>query len=445
MSAAPRLAPVTLPGGLPLAGHLPAFRRDRLALIAACGRAGDVVSLRLGPWRAHVLSHPELVRALLVDRQDAFAKSPALRAARFVLGDGLLTSEGETHRRHRRLVQPTLGRARLGRLGQDVAQHSARVTAAWSDGAVVDAHAAARTLTLGVAAETILRARLDGEAATLARAVDVLLDAYDSALLPVASLAPWLPLPRVRRWRAARRAIDAVVRARVPAAGAPAPGAARDVLSALLRARDERGGLSAREVRDELVTLLLAGHETGASALAWTLHLLASHPEARARVEAEAAAADPSQAEDALPWARAAVAEALRLYPPSWAMGRRALRDVDLAGQRVRRGELAIVSQWVLHRDPRWWPHPEVFDPGRWLRPDDAPPAYAYFPFGAGRRRCVGEPMALAEAALAVAAIVRGWRLEPAGDAPVPRALLTLRPAAPVRLRVRRHARAAQA
>jgi cytochrome P450 len=386
-----------------------------------------------------VLSHPDLVREMLVDRQDAFRKSPALRAARPVLGDGLLTSEGETHRRHRRLVQPAVAPARLGGLGQAVARHVDRVSSAWRDGQVVDVGRSMRDLTLGVAAEALFGADLEREAAALSEALDVLLEAYESPLLVLAGAAPWLPLPALRRWQSARRSVATLVRERV----LDREHAARDdVLAALARARDERGTLTPSEVEDEVVTLLLAGHETTASTLAWTLWLLASHPAAAGEVAAEARGEREDAlghgALDRLAWTRGAVAEALRLYPPSWAMGRQALRDVRIGEHLLPRGSLAIASQWVVHRDPRWWRDPAAFDPARWVDGEaDDLPAFAYFPFGGGRRRCVGEPMAWAETVLAVATLVRRWRFEEvAGAAVRPRALLTLRPAGGVPLRV---------
>jgi cytochrome P450 len=411
--------------------HLRDFRRDRLGTPTRWARAGDAVRLRLGPYRVLLVSSPDLVREVLVAEADAFRKGPTLRAARVILGDGLLTSEGETHRRHRRVVQPTLTHGRLGGYADLMAARAGALAASWPPGACVDVHAAVQELTLGVVAETLFGADLHRDAGRLGAAVDDLLAAYDSPLLPLARVLWWLPLPSMRRVRRGRARVDEAVRrmrdARL-AASRQAPGAAGDdLLGRLLAASatDARFGL--RALRDEAVTLLLAGHETVASTLAWALWLLATHDEQQERAAAEAAEAG-DDAGDRLPYLRAVVAEALRLYPPSWAMTRQALRDVRLDGVAVPRRTVVVASQWVVHRDARWWPQPQRFAPERWREPARRP-RFAYFPFGGGPRSCVGEQFAWLEATLALRAVLQRWRMRPAAGARVtPAPLLTLRP-----------------
>lgn len=430
---------VTGPRPAPLVGHLLPFHRDRLAFLAETARLhGDAVPLRLGPYPILLLSHPDQVHGVLTAHQHAFSKSPILRKAKIVLGEGLLTSEGEDHRRHRRLMNAAFSRERLASYAETMVAAADAMTRTWEPGRPVDVHRAAVRSTVVVAGRTLLGTQLDSDVDVIERALSDVLSAYPLALLPFADQLLRLPLPQSRRLRRGAAAFDELV-GRVIAEHRAAD-AANGVIPTLL-AGAEDGALTADEVRDEVATLLLAGHETTANTLAFACHLLAHHPEVQERLAAEVepvcAEALPGFADvERLPLARAVMAEALRLYPPSWTMGRQAVRDVDVDGLGVPSGTVVFVSQWVVHRDPRWWDDPGAFVPERWL--DAARPRRGtYFPFGAGSRQCIGEAFAWTEGILGLAMIASRWRLTPP-EPPRPaeelelEPLITLRPAAGV-------------
>jgi cytochrome P450 len=435
---------VTSPGGprgAPLLGSLLAFSRDRLGFITAVAREhGDVARFRLGPHTVWLLSHPRHVHEALVIRHRSFRKSPVLQQARMVLGNGLLTSEGEEHRRQRRLVQPAFSASNVA--GHEPAMTQAAVAEAqrWVPGTALDVHVAMHRATLAIAGSTLFGADTAQRAEEVREAVDDLLAAYPTLFWPLpAAVRRRLPLPPLRRLRRGIARLDDIVAELVAERRAAGSAHTRtDLLSRLLAARDDDGSTMAdRQLRDEVVTLLLAGHETTAAALAWTLHLLATHPDAQDAVRTELTQSPPDADADPdierLPLTRAAFAEALRLYPPSWGIARQAQEDVALTDAAVGRGELVLLSPWVVHRDARWWPHPERFDPGRWHDPATGRGAgaqEAWFPFGAGPRICVGERFAWVEAVAVLAAVIRRWRLRPVpGRPPLPAARITLRPA----------------
>lgn len=419
---------------LPLLGDLLAFRADRLAFLTELVRDdGDVAVFRLGPYRTWQLARPDLVRDVLVTHAGRFRKGPVLQRARLVLGDGLLTAEGDTHRHHRRLLQSAFHPDRIRGYAEVMVAQAATRSAAWEGNTAIDLHAETVRMTLATAGATLLGADVDGHVGTVERAIGDLLGAYKLALLPFGWRLQGLPVGPARRLQRGRARLHELVD-RMIAERREANRDAGDLLSALVLS-DDGERLSDDEIRDQAVTLLLAGHETTANALAFALYLLAHNPDVDARVHAEVTAALPGRLPgpddvDRLPTCRAVVAEALRLYPPSWAMGRQAMEDHPIAGHVVPAGDLVILPQWVIHRDPRWWSRPERCDPDRW---SDAVardrPRWAFFPFGAGIRMCIGEGFAWTEAVLDLATIVRRWRLLPVPDRPLRLdPLITLRP-----------------
>jgi cytochrome P450 len=299
-------------------------------------------------------------------------------------------------------------------------------------------------LTLAIAARTLFDADVEGEAAELGAAISDAVAAFELVLLPWGELLERLRVPAVRRFERARARLDATLH-RIVAERRREGTDRGDLLSMLMLARDEDGGpgMSDLQLRDELMTLFLAGHETTANMLTWTWHLLGTHPDVERRLHAELDAAlgdRPPTAEDAarLPYARQVLAESLRLYPPAWILGRRALAPYPVAGWELPPGTLLFASQLVVHRDARWWPDPDRFDPDRWAPGADAGrPRFAYFPFGAGTRVCIGEQFAWTEGVLVLAAIARRWRLRPVDPTPPPmRPSITLRPRGAVRMLV---------
>jgi cytochrome P450 len=417
------------PPGRPLTGHLHRLRRGRLEFYAHCVRTlGDVVALRFAWRRVWLLGHPDLVEAVLVTRARDFGKHWALRLNPAVFGNGLLTSEGDFWLRQRRLMQPAFARARLTGLAPEMVAAAVRLLERWAPGRVVDVEAEMMLLTMDIAARTLLGVDATADAEAVADAIGVLQDSFLTLFTRPVPLPLWLPTPLHRRIHRAVYRLDTILY-RFIAQRRAEPRERGDVLSLLLHARDEADGtgMSDRQVRDEAMTLFLAGHETTALALSWAWYLLATHPEAEARLAEEwqqvLGGRDPTS--DDLPrlrYTETVVHEALRLYPPAAVFGREALRECELGGYRVPRGTTVIMSPWVLHRDPRWWDEPEAFRPERWATGHPArTPKYAYAPFGGGPRLCIGSGFAVMEAVLILATlgqryrftVVPGHRVEP--------------------------------
>ncbi|HXF71787.1 MAG TPA: cytochrome P450 [Actinomycetota bacterium] len=414
---------------------LRAWRRDPLGLLRRAAALGDVVRLSLPRFEAWLLVHPDHVHEVLVAGHRAFAKGPTMQAAKLVLGEGLLTSEGEAHRRQRRLIQPLFHHERVLRAAGTMVAHAERAAERWRAGEVIDVHAEMARLALSIAAEALFATDVEAEEArAVGRALAEQLAGFGRIFSPLFPLTLRLPLPANRRFEEARALLDRTVE-RMIRERRTAGARGEDLLSLLISAEEEGvAGMDDRQVRDQAMTLLLAGHETTAVALTWAWHLLGRDPAAEARLHEELdrvlGGRPPGPADlPRLAWTRDVVREAMRLYPPAWAIGRRALRDHPVGPWMVPAGAVVVVSPYLLHRDPRWWPEPEAFRPERWARDDPSRPRLAYIPFGAGPRMCVGEPFAWAEATLVLAAVARRWRLRPLpGQRVAPRPAVTLRP-----------------
>ncbi len=429
-----------------------AFRRDPLKFLTGIAREhGDVVHFRMGPQHVFMLNHPDLVRDALVTNQDHFHKGRALQRAKRLLGEGLLTSEGEHHRRQRRLAQPAFHRKRIDAYGATMTEYAERYSSAWQDGAEVDIAHEMMRLTLAIVGKTLCNADVEGEADEVGESLTEIMEMFQMLLLPYSEYLEKLPLPQNRRFTRARARLDAIIY-RIIAERRESGEDAGDLLSMLMHARDEEGdgrGMTDVQLRDEVMTLILAGHETTANALAWTWYLLAQHPEVETKLHAELdAVLDGGRrlpvVEDlpALRYTEMVFSESMRLYPPAWTVGRLAIKDYTAGGYTIPAGSLVLVSQYVTHRDPRFWPDPLRFDPERWTpEARETRPQYSYFPFGAGARRCVGEGFAWMEGALLIASIARRWRMSLVPTHPVvehPR--ITLRPKHGIRVTLeRRH------
>jgi cytochrome P450 len=396
----------------------------------------------------HLVSDPELIREALVVRHRDFHKGVGLQRARALIGDGLLTSEDELHRRQRRLIQPAFHHQRIEEYTTAMVACAARTDARWHDlaagssrasaaGAGIDAHAEMMRLTLMIVGRTLFDFDVEDRAAAIGRAMEACLALFQRiGTMPFADLLEWLPLPGNFRYHKGRRELNAIVYGMIRERQAGAAGRG-DLISMLLRAVDDETGarMTEMQVRDEVITLFLAGHETTADALAWSWLLLAQHPAVEARLHEEVAtvlgdrlatAADVAR----LAYTRAVVAEALRLYPPAWIIGRRAIVDTEIGGYTVPTGSIVLASPWVVHHDARWFAEPERFEPDRWLDGSEATrPRLSFFPFGAGPRICIGEQFAWTEAVLVLATLARRWRLRPAPNLRVGlRPSITLRP-----------------
>ena len=439
------------PAGHPLLGHALGLSREALGYLQRCAREyGDLVPLRFF-WRPILfVNHPDLIGRVLSANARQVHKDIFQRADRALIGNGLFLSEGDFWLRQRRLMQPAFHRERIAAYGETMVAQTERLLAAWRDGETRDVYRDMSRLTMGIVASALFDADLWEDADEVAEALDVALACLNARVRSVEALLPdSLPTPTNLRLRAARRRLDRVV-ARIVAARRRSGEQRGDLLSVLLAVRDEDGaGLTDRQVRDEVATMLVGGYETAADLLAWAWYLLSQHSAVEARLVAELEAVLGGRAPTVadvpnLPYTGHVVAETLRLYPPAPALGREAVADFDLGGYRVARGTDLFVSQWVIQRDSRYFPNPERFEPDRWA--DDLAerlPRYAYFPFGAGPRRCIGAAFATLEATLILATVAPRFRLALAPGHPVvAEQIPTLRPRYGLRMVVHRRERA---
>ena len=417
------------PPAHPITGHLSQFRADRLGFFTHCARNyGDVVRLRLFYRRIILLSRPDLIEQVLVTQAKNFIKHFGLRIYMPILGNGLVTSEHDFWRRQRKLSAPAFQPPRLAGYARDMIASAERMLDAWqaekfpAGGRVRDIHEDLMQVTLEIACKTLFGDDACPNPEAVGRAMETGLRAIAVRFGRLLPLPEWFPAPSNLRLRRSLSTIDAVVdgviaRRRVPGSSASA---SNDLLSTLLQSRDERGSaMEDEQLRDEVRTLFLAGHETTALALTYSLYLLAENPACQEALQAEISAVlgNRSPTYEDLPrleYTRKVVAEALRLYPPADVLGREAIVDCSIGDVQVKKGTSLFMSTWVMHRDPRYFPDPEVFDPDRWT--DDLErslPRFAYFPFGGGPRFCIGQAFATTEAILTLSALCRRFSFSP--------------------------------
>ncbi|MCC7157707.1 MAG: cytochrome P450 [Bryobacterales bacterium] len=424
------------PYARPVLGLLPEFRRDPTGFLQRMAtQYGELVHIRLGPQNIYLLNHPDFIKDLLVTHNDRFVKSRILQRAKSLLGEGLLTSEGEFHLRQRRLSQPAFHRDRLIGYSSVMAQFAGALRDTLVPGAI-DMDREMMRLTLGIVAKTLCNADVAADSGTIARALNDAVESFGFMMLPFAEYLERVPfLPFSRKLVNARRTLDSIIY-RIIAERRSSGRDEGDLLSMLLMARDEADGstMTDLQLRDELLTLFLAGHETTATALTWTWYLLSQHPEIEARMHAEIDAVPGGRLPgfDDYPnlgYTEMVLAESMRLFPPAWSVGRRSIAEHQVGGYTIAPGAIFVASQWVTHRNPKYWPDPERFDPER-FRPEarEGRHKFAYFPFGGGPRVCIGERFAWLEGVLILATVARKWRfrLVP-GHRVEPRPLITLR------------------
>jgi cytochrome P450 len=421
--------------------------RDPIAFFRTLARTyGDIAAYRMGGEQMFFVNDPQLIRDILVTHNKSFMKGRGLQRAKRILGEGLLTSEGAVHLRQRRLMQPAFHRDRIAGYGQTMVAHADRMRGGWVDGRTLDIAGEMSRLTLSIVGKTLFDAEVESQAIEVGEALTGVMDTFWMMMLPFADLIERLPVPKLRRARMARVRLDAIIYRMI--ADRRASGRDHgDLLSMLLAAQDEDDGgvMTDEQVRDEAMTIFLAGHETTANALTWLWYLVSGAPEVEARLHEEVdrvlqgrlpALADvPS-----LPCIERIVTESMRLYPPAWLIGRRALVDYPLGGYVVPARSIIIMSPYVLQRDTRYYADPERFDPDRWTPAFRAGlPKFAYFPFGGGPRQCIGESFAWMELILLVATIAQQWRLRLVPGHPVvPQPLVTLRTKHGMRMTVTR-------
>ncbi len=426
----PRITRAARPPGPPrrgLAGNLREFSADRLGSLDRWAREyGDLVSARFGPMPILFANHPDLVEEVLVRQNRKFIKHYRLRQAKLTLGQGLLTSEGDFWRQQRKLAQPAFHRDRIAGYADLMVGFTDRLLAEWSDGQARDLQADLMRLTLEIVTKALFGAELGGDAAEVREAMETLMHSFLATTSSPVIVPRWIPTPNNLRVKAAIRRLDRVL-FRIITRRREENQDRGDLLSMLLAARDDESGrgMTDRQLRDECMTLFLAGHETTASTLAWAWSLLAQHLEAEARLHEEVDAVLgerlPTLADlPKLAFADHLITETLRLYPPGWMLGRESIAPFELGGYRFGKGVTVFMTTYVIHRDPRWYDDPEAFRPERWADGLlQRIPRYAYFPFGGGPRICIGNNFALMEATLVLATIARKYRLSPAPGATV--------------------------
>lgn len=425
--------------------NLYVYRRNPLAFLEAVAHEyGDIGHFKFGPQDVFFLNHPDYIKDVLVSHHQNFLKGLALQRSKRLLGEGLLTSEGDFHRRQRRLAQPAFHRQRIAGYGAIMTEYAARRRDTWRDGETLDISQEMMRLTLGIVGKTLFDTDIESEAQDVGRSLTTIMEMFNSLVLPFFELLERLPLPQNRRFKQARERLDAIIYRMIDERRRSGEDHG-DLLSMLLGACDEEGGGGGRmtdtEARDEALTILLAGHETTANALTWTWYLLSQHPDIEAKLHAELdavlASRLPTLADvGRLSYTEMVLAEAMRLYPPAWALGRMTINDYEVGGYLVPAGSLVLMSQYVMHRDARFFPEPQCFDPERWTpSAREAKPQFSYFPFGGGPRRCIGEGFAWMEGTLLLATLAQRWRLRLVPGHPVAlQPVITLRPKHGVRM-----------
>lgn len=407
---------------------------------------GDIAHYHVGPLHVYQLTHPDLARQILIEQPDKFHKPRLLkRAFRPFAGEGLLTSDGALWKQQRKLMQPAFHQTPLATYGAVMVTQALRMIDAFEDRKVLEIHGEMAKLTLGVVVKSLFDADVAREAEEVGRLMGAVLDAANQRLNSVLRIPSWVPTSRNLREKRALIRLDEILHALIVTRRASHDNP-DDLLSMLLTAIDEESGvqMSDRQLRDEMMTLFLAGHETTATALTWTWYLLSQHPEVEARLLHDLhqvlRGRTPTAADlPNLPYTEMVVREAIRLYPPAPGFAREPIEDVNIGGYVVPKGSLVTVNTYALQRDPRFFDNPEQFDPDRFARGwEERIPRYAYLPFGGGPRVCIGNGFAMMELRLILATVAQRWQLslEPHQEV-LPIQLVTVRPRDGVRMRLK--------
>ena len=440
----PKLPPG--PGGRYLFGNLFDYSRDPLGFLSRCARKyGDVVRLRFPGPPAYLLSNPDHIEQVLVRNNRNFIKDRVTRGELSILGNGLLTSDGDFWRRQRRLAQPAFHRERVEAYAETMVSYTRRMLEGWKGGETRDVHHEMMRLTLEIVAKTLVDADIAEEAEGVGEALGAVMAHFSDQGSGVflRMLPDGVPTPSNLRFRRAQKRLEKFIYAIIDERRRSGRDTG-DLLFMLLHARDEDGNsMDDEQLRDEVMTIILAGHETTALALSWTWMLLSEHPEVEAKLAAELERVldGRSPTMEGLPklsYTDAVIKESMRLYPPAWGIGREALEDCEIGGYHVPAKTQLFISQYVVHHLPRSFEDPEAFDPERWTDGlEKRLQKYAYFPFGGGPRLCIGQPFAKMEAALLLASIAQNYKLELVpGQRIIPQPSITLRPKGGVKMRL---------
>ena len=419
-----------------LVGRFPLLGPDPLAVYTRWARDfGDIFYYRAGWIHVYFLNHPDLIESVLISQSQNFAKDKVIQNSRWFLGQGLLTSEGAEWRQQRRLCQPAFHRERLSSYGRTMSAYAEEMLAGWPQGEVRDIHQEMMHLTMRIVAKVLFSVEVSEDAQKVAAALNLLMRHTSGFRMIMPPPLRHFPLPALLRVKRAVRELDEIVNRIIRKRRASGEDTG-DLLSMLMAARDEDGSaMTDRQLRDEIMTFLLAGHETTAVSLSWTWYLLSEHPEVAQKLRQElndVLGGRTPQLEDLarLPYTDKVVKESMRLYPPAWSLARTAAKEMEI-----------VMSPWIIHRDARFFEDPDQFKPDRWTaQTTQQLPRFAYFPFGGGPRLCIGASFAMMEANLLVATIAQRFQLHLVPGHPVdPLPGITLRPRHGMRMQIIRN------
>jgi cytochrome P450 len=439
-----------LPPSVPadwVGGHFRSFRRDPTDFLSKLASLGDIAYFRMARQPAFFINDPEMIRDVLVVNAHKFHKGRALKRAKALLGEGLLTNEGASHLRQRRMIQPAFHRQRIAEYTKSMVDFADKMSNEWHDGDIRDIDREMMRLTLRIVSKTLFSADVENEADEVTQAMTTIVELFNFLLLPFSDWLRNLPLPQSKRFRNARATLDKIIYGMIVERRKTGEDKG-DLLSMLLAARDEDDGaaMTDEQIRDEALTLFLAGHETTANALTWTWLLLSQNPEKEAKLHAEIdrLLGDRSPTIDDIPhlkFIEAVLAESMRLYPPAWAIGRLSVEEHEIRDYKIPVGALILISPYVTHRDSRYWPQPTEFIPERWEAQSikEAGQKNVYFPFGGGIRRCIGESFAWTEGILLIATLARKWKLSLVPNQKIGlQPMITLRPRFGMKMKIAR-------
>ncbi|MGA9152563.1 MAG: cytochrome P450 [Candidatus Nitrosopolaris sp.] len=430
------------------------FLRNPIEVLNDISKYGDISHFKFGTQHVYFLNHPDYIRDVLVTYNNNFMKSRGLQLAKKVLGDGLLTSEGNIHRNQRQLIQPAFHQDRLKIYAAIMTEYILRMSNSWKDDDVLDIHKEFMQLTLAIVCKALLGFDIQSQASEIGKYVTTLVEYFNRARLPLAEVIEKLPLSSNRRFRYAKKQLDSIIyriienRRTHIANGTDlhTHGNLDGDLISILLASKEFSSVNETLTRDNVMTLFLAGHETVANALTWTFYLLSQNNKVERKLYEEV---DSVLGHDLFPTAanilkleytEKVFTESMRLYPPAWAVGRQAIHDCKIGEYTIPAGSTILMSQYLMHRDKRFFLEPERFNPDRWNSDTRTNlPRFSYFPFGGGPRACIGEPFAWTEGIIAIAIIARRWIMKLESGHPIAlKPLATLRPKYGMRMKISR-------
>lgn len=405
------------PKGLPLIGSFLEFQKDRLGFLhRVAEQYGDISFFRFGPRNIYFINNPEFIEDVLIKNNRKFTKSKVLQRAKIIVGEGLLTSENEQHLQNRRAIQPLFHNRAIPSYAKIMVEETVKLTGKWTDGETIDLHNEMMKLTQTIVVKTLFGADLGDKTQQLVKSLNYIMGMFPKIIMPFSELLDYLPLPSMRKLRKEMKFLDEtiyeLVRKRKEKRDEK-----NDLLNVLLNTKDENGDdfFTARQIRDEIITFFIAGQETTSNSLCWTYYLLSENPDVEKKLQEEI---DSVLGENfpsidklnSLKLAENVFNESLRMYPPAWIIARRAKEDYGINGYIIPKGSDIYMSQYVVHHDSRYFRDPYEFRPERWEDRSQLP-RYAFFPFGGGTRRCIGEPFAYMEAVLLMSVISQRWNL----------------------------------